>query len=107
MFTRSGVWAFNDCSGPFCAPGLIRDKPGIVVCEVPANPQWCQIGNRVFSWTRRRFPFHTSSAKKLTNREKPIRPNVGRGRFSREKGRQSIPDGSKDRQMLSSQADAS
>ena len=72
MFTRSGVWAFNDCSGPFCAPGLIRDKPGIVVCEVPAKPQWCQIRNRVFSWTRRRFPFHTSSAKKLTLNQAPV-----------------------------------
>ena len=41
------------------------DKLGIVVCEVPAQPQWCEIRNTVFSWTRTRFPFHTSSAKKL------------------------------------------
>jgi hypothetical protein len=41
------------------------DKPGIVVVEVPEKPQWCEIRNTVFSWTRTRFPFHTSSAKKL------------------------------------------
>jgi hypothetical protein len=27
------------------------DKPGIVVCEVPAKLQWCDIRNAVFSWT--------------------------------------------------------
>ena len=42
------------------------DKPGIVVVEVPAKPQWCEIRNTVFSWTHTRFPFHTSSSKKLT-----------------------------------------
>jgi hypothetical protein len=42
------------------------DKPGIAVCEVPAKPPWCEIRNTVFSWTAARFPFHTSSAKKLT-----------------------------------------
>src|SRR5438105_15156261 len=26
------------------------DKPGIVVVEVPAKPQWCEIRNTVFSW---------------------------------------------------------
>jgi hypothetical protein len=35
----------------------IGDKPGIVVVEVPAKPQWCEIRNTVFSWTRTRFPF--------------------------------------------------
>jgi hypothetical protein len=41
------------------------DKPGIVVCEVPAKPQWCSIRETVFSFTATRFPFHTSSARKL------------------------------------------
>jgi hypothetical protein len=41
------------------------DKPGIVVCELPSKPQWCSIRETVFSW-HTRFPFHTSSAKKLT-----------------------------------------
>src|SRR5437762_13888665 len=39
-------------------------KPGIVVVEVPAKPQWCEIRNTVFSWAHTRFPFHTSSARK-------------------------------------------
>jgi hypothetical protein len=37
--------------------GATGDKPGIVVCEVPAKPQWCEIRNTVFSWTRTKFPF--------------------------------------------------
>jgi hypothetical protein len=41
------------------------NKPGIVVCEIPAKPQWCEIRNTVFGWTHTLFPFHTSSAKKL------------------------------------------
>lgn len=31
------------------------DKPGIVVVEVPAKPQWCTIRETVFSWTRTRL----------------------------------------------------
>ena len=42
------------------------DKPGVVVCEVPARPQWCEIRTTVFRWTPTRFPFHTGTAKKLT-----------------------------------------
>jgi len=48
------------------------DKPGIVVCEIPAKPQWCEIRNTVFSWARTRFPFHTGSAKKLTLAQTPV-----------------------------------
>jgi len=48
------------------------DKPGIVVVEVPAKPQWCEIRNTVFSWTPTRFPFHTASAKKLTLNQTPV-----------------------------------
>jgi hypothetical protein len=48
------------------------DKPGIVVCEVPAKPQRCSIRETVFSWTNTRFPFHTSSAKKLTLDQTPV-----------------------------------
>jgi hypothetical protein len=57
------------------------DKPGIVVCEVPARPQWCEIRNTVFGWTRTRFPFHTSSAKKLNVTNPPIITVVGRAFF--------------------------
>ncbi len=57
------------------------DKPGIVVVEVPAKPQWCSIRETVFSWTRRRFPFHTSSTKKLNITNPPIITVVGKAFF--------------------------
>jgi len=41
------------------------DKAGIVVCEIPAKQQWCSLRETVFSWTTTRFPFHTSSDRKL------------------------------------------
>ena len=54
------------------------DKPGVVVCEVPAKPQWCEIRTTVFSWTPTRFPFHTGSAKKLTFGQSPIITVIGK-----------------------------
>jgi hypothetical protein len=57
------------------------DKPGIVVVEVPAKPQWCNIRNTVFSWTRTQFPFHTSSAKKLTLNQTPVITVTGQSFF--------------------------
>ena len=39
------------------------DKPGVIVCEVPAKPQWCEIRTTVFSWTPTRFPFHICFAR--------------------------------------------
>jgi hypothetical protein len=57
------------------------DKPGVVVVEVPAKPQWCEIRNTVFSWARTRFPFHTSSAKKLTLNRTPVITVIGKAFF--------------------------
>ena len=57
------------------------DKPGIVVCEVPAKSQWCEIRTTVFSWTRTRFPFHTSSAKTLTLNQSPVVTVIGKAFF--------------------------
>ncbi len=54
------------------------DKPGIVVCEVPAKPQWCEIRSIVFGWTRTRFPLHIRSTRKLTFNEAPIVTVVGK-----------------------------
>ena len=48
------------------------DKAGIVVCEIPAKQQWCSIRETVFSWTTTKFPFHTSSDRKLKLIEAPI-----------------------------------
>ena len=58
-----------------------HDKPGIVVVEVPEKPQWCEIRNMVFSWTRTRFPFHTSSAKKLNVPDPPVITVIGKAFF--------------------------
>jgi hypothetical protein len=52
------------------------DKPGVVVCEVPAKQQWCELRKKVFSWTHTRFPFHTSSAKKLKLTDAPLNITV-------------------------------
>jgi hypothetical protein len=57
------------------------DKPGIVVCEVPAEAQWCEIRNTVFGWTRTRFPFHTISARKLTLDQTPVVTVIGKAFF--------------------------
>jgi hypothetical protein len=57
------------------------DKSGIVVCEVPAKPQWCEIRSTVFSWTHTRFPFHTDSAKKLNVTKPPIITVTGKAFF--------------------------
>ena len=54
------------------------DKPGVVVCEIPAKPQWCEIRTTVFSWTPTRFPFHTGSAKKLTFGQSRIITVIGK-----------------------------
>jgi hypothetical protein len=57
------------------------DKPRTVVVEIPAKPQSCKIRNMVFSWTRTRFPFHTSSAKKLNVTDPPIITVIGKAYF--------------------------
>jgi hypothetical protein len=54
------------------------DKPGIVVCEIPAKPQWCGIRRTVFNWTRTRFPLHIRSTRKLTMNQAPIITVIGK-----------------------------
>jgi hypothetical protein len=54
------------------------DKMGTVVCEVPLKPQWCDIRETVFSWTPTRFPFQTSSAKRLKIANPPVVTIVGK-----------------------------
>ena len=54
------------------------DKQGIVVCEVPAKPQWCDIRKTVFGWTRTRFPLHIQSTRKLTMNETRIITVIGK-----------------------------
>ena len=57
------------------------DKSGIVVVEVPAKPQWCDIRKTVFGWAQTRFPFHTSSARKLNIANPPVITVVGKAFF--------------------------
>jgi hypothetical protein len=54
------------------------DKPGGVVCEIPAKPQWCELRTTVFSWTHTKFPFHTSSTKELKLDHTPVIPSSAR-----------------------------
>src|SRR5438034_6493736 len=55
--------AFADATG---------NKPGIVVVEVPAKPQWCTIRQTVFAWTRTRFPLHVRSTRTLKLDQTPV-----------------------------------
>jgi hypothetical protein len=54
------------------------DKAGIVVVEVPAKPQWCEIRQTVFAWTRTRFPLHIRSTRKLTLDQAPVVTVIGK-----------------------------
>ena len=54
------------------------DKQGTVVCEVPLKPHWCEIRTTVFNWTPTRFPFQTSSAKRLKIANPPVVTIVGK-----------------------------
>jgi hypothetical protein len=76
-----GIKSETDGDLHIALAGATGDKPGIVVCEVPAKPQWCEIRNTVFSWTRTKFPFHTSSAKKLNVSDPPIITVTGKAFF--------------------------
>jgi hypothetical protein len=49
-----------------------------VVCKVPLKPHWCDIRETVFSWTPTRFPFQTSSAKRLKIANPPVVTIVGK-----------------------------
>ena len=53
-------------------------KPGLIVCEIPAGPTWCEIRKTIFSWTPTRFPLHIRSTRKLTLNEAPTVTVVGK-----------------------------
>jgi hypothetical protein len=54
------------------------DNPGIVVCEVPAQPSWCSIRQTVFGWTQTRFPLQVRSTRKLIINQAPVVTIVGK-----------------------------
>ena len=55
--------ALHDVSG---------DKPGVVVCEIPAQPQWCEIRTTVFSLVDERACQLAAFSDKLQNRCRPV-----------------------------------
>jgi hypothetical protein len=57
------------------------DKPGVVVVEIPAKPQWCDLRKIVFGWTQVEFPFRVRSGRKLKFREPLIITVVGKAFF--------------------------
>ena len=70
---------YNDGDLHIALQDATRDELGVVVVvEMPAQPQWCEIRTTVFSWTPTRFPFHTGSGKKLTFGKSPIIIVVGK-----------------------------
>ena len=57
------------------------DKPGVVVVEIPAKPQWCELRKIVFGWTEVEFPFRVRSGRKLKFRQPLIITVVGKAFF--------------------------
>jgi hypothetical protein len=57
------------------------DKPGTVVVEVPAKPEWCEIRKIVFGWTEAQFPFRVRSGRKLKITQPPIITVIGKAFF--------------------------
>jgi hypothetical protein len=57
------------------------DKPGTVVTEIPAKPQWCELRKIVFSWTYAKFPFRVRSGRKLKIAEPRIVTVTGKAFF--------------------------
>ena len=54
------------------------DKPGIVVPEILAKPQWCELRKIVFGWTEVEFPFRVRSGRKLKVTQPPLITVVGK-----------------------------
>jgi len=57
------------------------DKPGVVVVEIPAKPQWCELRKIVFGWTEVEFLFRVRSGRKLKFRQPLIITVVGKAFF--------------------------
>ena len=64
--------AFADASG---------DKSGIVVAEIPAKTQWCELRKIVFAWTQVQFPFRVRSGRKLKLSQPVIITVIGKALF--------------------------
>src|SRR5262245_21090014 len=60
---------------------VIGDKPGAVVAELPAKPQWCELRKTVFGRTEVEFPFRVRSGRKLKFRESLTITVIGKALF--------------------------
>ena len=56
-------------------------KPGIIVAEIPAKAEWCDLRKIVFSWTQVEFPFRIRSGRKLKIAQPPIITVIGNAFF--------------------------
>jgi hypothetical protein len=57
------------------------DKPGAVVVEIPAKPQWCELRKIVFGWTQVEFPFRVRSGRKLKVAQSLVITVIGKAFF--------------------------
>jgi hypothetical protein len=57
------------------------DKPGIVVAEIPAQAEWCDLRKIVFGWTEVQFPFRVRSGRKLKIAQPPVITVIGKAFF--------------------------
>jgi hypothetical protein len=57
------------------------DKPGIVVVEIPAKAEWCQLREIVFGWTQVEFPFRVRSGRKLKLTQPLVITVIGKAFF--------------------------
>jgi hypothetical protein len=64
--------ALQDASG---------DKPGIIVAEIPAKAQWCELRKIVFGWTEVQFPFRVRSGRKLKLSQPVVVTVIGKAFF--------------------------
>src|SRR5262245_40161272 len=57
------------------------DKPGCVVAEIPAKPEWCELRQVAFGWTHAQFPFRVRSGRKLKLTQPLIITVIGKAFF--------------------------
>jgi hypothetical protein len=57
------------------------DKPGTVVAEIPAKPQWYELRKIAFGWAQVQFPFRVRSGRKLKLTQPMVITVIGRAFF--------------------------
>jgi hypothetical protein len=61
--------------------GASGDKPGMVVAEIPAKAEWCELRKIVFGWTEVQFRFRVRSGRKLKLTQPPVITVIGKAFF--------------------------